>query len=138
MDSGKNAVYKTEFTKKAIKVGNSAGVLLPKAFLGSEVKIQVMEKPLDIKKDALEILEKYFEDILGIYLTNKTGKEVEILAVSGRLKKILHAGKYKISIVPLKLIKRDLKTQPRLKQKIIQAKTILNRALLFDLGKNLK
>ena len=37
--------------RKAVKVGNSAGVILPKSLLGSEVKITVKNRPLNIKKE---------------------------------------------------------------------------------------
>lgn len=134
MEKDKNTVGKQEFIKKAIKVGNSAGVLLPKSLLGSEVKITLVKKPIDIKKDVLKILENYFEDLLGIYIIN-LGKQIEILAISAGIRKIISTGKYKISIVPLSIIKQDLKNEPRLKIKLNQAKVILNKALLFDLKK---
>ena len=53
------------------------------------------------------------------------------------LKRIIHRSKYKISIVPLAIIKRDLKSNPKLKLNLSQAKTILNKKLLFDLRQNL-
>ncbi len=125
------------FLKKAIKVGNSAGVLLPRSFLGCEVEVRILHTPINIKKDVLKILENYLEEILGIYLTNKTEKEIEILVISSGIKKIIQYEKYKINIVPLVLIKKDLKNEPRLKVKLNQAKVILNKALLFELRKDL-
>ena len=136
MKNEQNSDEKGEFVKKAIKVGNSAGVLLPKDLLGSEVKIIVLNKPLNIKKDALKILENYFENILGIYIINISKDLIEILAISDNLKEIIQTGKYKISIVPLNMIKKDIKINPRLKVKLNQARTILNKALLFDLKKD--
>lgn len=137
MENKENTDDKTEFVKKAIRVGNSAGVLLPKSFLGSEVKITVIDKPLNIRKDVMKILENYFENIIGIYIINVSKDLIEVMAISSNLKKMIQSGKYKISIVPLNLIKKDLKISPRLKTKINQAKTILNKALLFELRKNL-
>ena len=134
MEKDKNTLGKQEFIKKAIKVGNSAGVLLPKSLLGSEVKITLIKKPLDIKKDVLKILENYFPDLLGIYIIN-LGKQIEILAISADITKIIHLGKYKISLVPLNQVKKDVKENEKLNLKLKQAKIILNRALLFDLRK---
>ena len=134
MEIKKNTLGKREFIKKAVRFGNSAGVLLPKKFLGEEVKIIILHKPFNIKKDALKILENYFPDLLGIYITS-LGKQIEILAVSANITKIIHLGKYKISIVPLNIIKKDVKENEKLKLKLKQAKIILNRALLFELGK---
>jgi len=133
MEIKKNAVGKREFIKKAVRFGNSAGVLLPKKFLGMEVKITILKKPLDIKKDALKILENYFPDLLGIYITSISEKNIEILAISTNIAKIIHLGKYKISLVPLNIVKKDIKENEKLKAKLKQAKIILNKALLFEL-----
>ena len=58
-----------EIIKNAIRVGNSAGVLLPRGWLGSQVK--VILEPLNIEKEVIEILmqEKILEDALGVYIT---------------------------------------------------------------------
>ena len=40
-----------EFLRKAVKVGNSSGVILPKKLLGSEVKVIVVNSPINIKKE---------------------------------------------------------------------------------------
>lgn len=130
-----NTDEKGVFVKKAIKVGNSAGVLLPKRLLGSEIKIIVLNKPLNIRRDIIKILENYFEEILGVYVTNVSKDLIEILAISSSLQKIIHSGKYKISLVPLTLVKKDLKINPRVRAKLNQAKVIINRNLLNELIK---
>jgi len=43
-----------ELIKNTIRLGNSAGVLLPKEFLNTQVKIVL--QPLNIEKDVLDIL----------------------------------------------------------------------------------
>ena len=43
-----------ELIKKTIRVGNSAGVLLPKEWLNTEVKVVL--QPRNIEKDILDIL----------------------------------------------------------------------------------
>ena len=45
-----------ELIKNTIRVGNSAGVLLPKEFLNTQVKVVL--QPLNIEKDVIEILSK--------------------------------------------------------------------------------
>ena len=57
-----------ELIKPIVKFGNSAGVILPREWLNGKAKIELVEKPLNINKDILEILEPYFNDIQGIYL----------------------------------------------------------------------
>jgi len=125
-----------EFLKKATKVGNSAGVLLPKKLLGSEVKITVINRPINIRKEVIKLLEQYFIDLIGIYILNK--KPIEILAISTNLRKIITDGKLKISIIPISIIKRDIKTKPKLKAKLIRAEPILNKSLLFELKKQIR
>ena len=117
-----------EFLRKTIRVGNSAGVILPKRILGSEVKIIVVKRPIDIKKEVLKLLDNYFHDLIGIYITNEN--PLEVLAVSSKIKEIINSEVMKLSIVPLSVIKRDIKTQNKLKEKIMKAKTILNISML--------
>ena len=133
MNLGDITVGKNELIKTAIRVGNSAGVLLPKPFLGSEVKITILNKPLNIKKDVLKILSSYLDELAGIYIIASSEKLIEILAISSTLKKIIHSGKYKLSLVPLKTVKEDLKENERLKERLKKAKVIMNRGLLEEL-----
>ena len=122
-----------EFLRKTVKVGNSAGVILPKKLLGSEVKITVMNMPVNIKKEALRMIEDCFEDVLGIYIINKM--PVEVLVVSDGIKKIIEEDKIKIIIVPLSKIKKDIKTNFVLRNKLEKAGVILNKNLLSKIQK---
>ncbi|MFH1307256.1 MAG: hypothetical protein ABIH72_00190 [archaeon] len=122
-----------EFIKKAVKVGNSAGVILPRSLLGSEVKISVIRRPLNIKKDVLKILENYLENIIGIYIVSQE-KKVEILVISSEINKQIATEDYKIDIVPLNRIKSLLKQNKQfVKQKIKKSKVIFNSLLLGEL-----
>ncbi len=125
-----------EFIKRAREVGNSAGVLLPKSLLGSEVKITVLKRPMNIKKQVLEILEPFFSELRGVYVLNET--PVEVLAVSSKLRRIINKNNLKVSIVPLTMIKKDIKIKPALRRKLMRARTIFNRALLIDLKREIK
>ena len=119
-----------EFIRKAIKLGNSAGVILPKKLLGSEVKVIVLSRPLDIKKEVLKRLDNELADILGIYVINK--KPIEVLAVTTNIRRVIEDN-IKISLVPLNTIKKDMKTNLVLRKKLSLAETILNKSLLSDL-----
>ena len=122
-----------EFTRTARKVGNSAGILLPKQLLGSEVKIIVINKPLNIKKEVLKLVEPFLEDIEGIYIINK--KPIEIIVITGKIKRIIKNEKMKISFVPLEIIKRDIKEKAVLRDKLEKAEVIMNGFLLNELLK---
>ncbi len=117
-----------ELYRKTVKVGNSAGVILPKKLLGSEVKVTVINQPINLKKEVLKLLEEILENIQGVYVINQ--KPIEVLAVSRDIKKIINEDKFKLSIVPLALVRKDLsKIKPRLEK----AEVILNKELLIKL-----
>ncbi len=127
--------------KQIVKVGNSAGVVLPKSWYGGRVKIELIEKPLDIKKDVLKILEPYLNDIQGVYLTGSYARreqekdsDVDIIAISEKIRKKITSGKYKIEIYPMKNIKETLKKHPIMfYPAFYESKTIINNALLQKL-----
>lgn len=118
-----------EFIRKAVKLGNSSGIILPKKFLGSEVKVIVISRPFNIKKEVLKLLDEHLADILGIYIINK--KPVEIIAATSNLKQSIEENKIKISLIPIQEIKNNL----ILRKKLFQAETIVNKHLLLELKK---
>ena len=57
--------------KKTIKAGNSSAVVLPRAWLNKEVRIELVKKtPETILHDVLEILKKNIDlaSVIGVYL----------------------------------------------------------------------
>lgn len=120
-----------ELIRKTRKLGNSSGVLLPKKMLGYEVKITVVKRPVDVRKQSLKILYPILPELQGVYLLNSN--PFEILAVSSQIKNIIAKDSMKISIIPFSLIKRDLKTSSELRKKIMNAKAIFNKSLLLEL-----
>lgn len=130
-----------EIEREIIRVGNSAGVLLPRAWLHGKARITLVKKPLYIKKDVFEILIPYFEDIIGIYLAGSYARgeqtarsDIDILAISQNTKKTLFSGKYEIEIVPLRNVLSLLRKYPMMIfPKLVDAKVILNRGLLEEL-----
>ena len=95
-----------ELIKNTIRVGNSAGVLLPKEFLNTQVKIVL--QPLNIDKDVLNILieEKMLKNVLGCYLTGSYARkeqtiesDVDILVITDKINKRIKKGKYEITCI---------------------------------------
>ena len=137
----KLCINNMELTKNVIKWGNSAGVLLPKEWVGNEAKIVLVDRTSQIKKEVFDILDSYLEDILGIYLVGSYARheqeensDIDIIAISSRTKKDIKSGKYNISLIPLESIKKTLKTNPiMIYPRLAEAKTILNHSLIEEL-----
>ncbi len=126
---------KKEFVKETRRVGNSAGVILPKDLLGSTVKVTVIKRKIDIKKKVINLVGKYMKDVRGVYVMDRDKREV--LVISNSLRKRIN-GKVKINIVPLRIIERDIKSKEKLREKLRKAEVIINRALLNKLRKGIK
>ena len=127
------------------KWGNSSGALLPREWLGKQVKIILIDRTLEIRREILNILEQYLIDIMGIYLTGSyarneqmTDSDIDIIVISKETRKTFSSGKYNIEIYPLKSIKKSLEENPILiYPRLLEAKPILNNFLLEEL-KNIK
>ena len=65
-----------ELIKPIVRVGNSAGIVLPREWLNGKAKVELIEKPIDIKRDILEILEPYLEDVVGIPFQDLSSEHV--------------------------------------------------------------
>lgn len=134
----------TTLIKPIIRFGNSAGVLLPKEWLNGKARIELVQKPLEIAKEVLEILSPYLEDLLGIYLVGSYARgdqeensDIDVLAISRSTKKEISEGKYSVSIYPLESIKKSLNKNPlSILPRLIEAKTIFNSSLLDELKKH--
>ena len=106
--------------KHAVRLGNSAGVLLPKEWLGNEVRVTLIEKPINIKQDILKIVEPFLDEVIGIYITGsyargeqKHDSDIDILVITENKNKIINLGKYHIIVVSLKEIKKALEEKAR-------------------------
>lgn len=127
-----------ELIKTAIKVGNSAGVLLPKKYLNSQVKIVL--KPLNIEKEVINILmdENILKEVMGVYLVGSYARmeqniesDIDILVVTSNLNKRIVREKYELICISKKeleeqLDKNILPVLPMIKE----AKTIINEELI--------
>ncbi|MBS3141212.1 nucleotidyltransferase domain-containing protein [Candidatus Woesearchaeota archaeon] len=131
-----------EILRNVGKWGNSAGVLLPKEWIGKEVTVILIDRTNEIKKEVFDILSPYLEDIIGIYLVGsyarnepKKNSDIDIMIISQKTKKEIFSGKYSISISPLESIKKTLEKNPLMVYpRLIEAKTILNKSLLEELS----
>ena len=133
MEEIKNRV----FYRRAVKFGNSSGVLLPKSLLGAEVKVLILNPPVNIKKDVLNIIGDILDNIIGIYVISVEKRKVEVLVVSNSILRTIETGNYHLDIIPLNILKKSLKEKIETKLKIKNAKPIMNKMLLFELKKSI-
>jgi predicted nucleotidyltransferase len=129
---------KQELIKPIIKVGNSAGVLVPKSWLDGEAKVELISKPINIEKDVFEVLSPHLKDILGIYLVGSYARreeteksDIDILAITNKGSKRMKKGRYDILLISKNDLEETLEKDafpliPMLKE----AKPIVNKALL--------
>jgi len=130
-----------QITKNVLKWGNGAGVLLPREWIDQEVKIILIDRTLQIRKEVFNILEKYLTDVLGIYLVGSYARgeqsersDIDVLVISNKIKKEINSGKYHISIVPFSAAQNTLNKYPlMIYPRLIEAKTIINQKLLEEL-----
>ena len=97
---------KTELIKQTFKLGNSAGVILPKEWENKKVRVQLIEE--SINKDIFEILEKknLLNDVIGIYLTGSYAREeqtinsdIDVLVITNNTNKSLKEGLYELILI---------------------------------------
>jgi len=129
---------KQELIKSVIKVGNSAGVLVPKNWVNGRARVELIQKPVNIKKDVLEILEDYLEEIIGIYLVGSYARgeqteksDVDILVITDKKSDRIKREKYDILLITKDDINKTIKNNampiiPMLRE----AKTIINEGYL--------
>ena len=132
-----------EQIRQARKWGNSGGVLLPKEWIGKQVKVMLIDRTEEIKKEVFDILSPYMEDIQGIYLVGSYARneqtidsDIDVIAISNSTKKVISSGKYNIQIYTLQGLKNTLKKYPiSISPSLLEAKTIMNQSLLEELKK---
>lgn len=124
--------------KPIIRVGNSAGVLVPKNWINGRAKVELIAEPINIKKDIFDILEPYLADIVGIYLTGSYARgeetkrsDVDVLVITQKISKKIKKEKYDILLITKNEIKDIIKNNalpllPMLKE----ARAIINEEYL--------
>ena len=124
-----------------VRWGNGAGILLPKVWLGKQVKIIFIDRTLEIKKEILDILDLYLDDIIGIYLVGSYARneqqadsDVDVIVISKGIRKYINSGKYNIDIYTLASIRKTIKKNPiMILPSLLEARPIINKALLDEL-----
>ncbi|OGJ15547.1 hypothetical protein A3K73_05150 [Candidatus Pacearchaeota archaeon RBG_13_36_9] len=128
--------------KKAVKAGNSSAVVLPRAWLDKEVRVELVKKtPETILYDALEILKKYIhlKSIIGIYLVGSYARgeedkdsDIDVLIITDDIdREMIHEGIYNILAVSYQLVNQKLEENLfPVGQMIKEAKPLLNSSYL--------
>ncbi|PIN90285.1 hypothetical protein COU57_03870 [Candidatus Pacearchaeota archaeon CG10_big_fil_rev_8_21_14_0_10_32_14] len=132
-----------ELIKPIVKVGNSAGIILPKEWLNGMARVELIEKPINIEKELFEILSEFLKDIEGIYIVGSYGRgdetsnsDVDILVVTNKTNKRIEQGKYNLILISKdKLLETIHQNALPLLPMIIEAKTLLNESLLKSYSK---
>lgn len=131
--------------KKAIKAGNSSAVILPRAWLNKEVRIELVKKTEDtILTDVIEILKKHIslKDVIGIYLAGSYARgeedensDIDILIVTDNIdKEMIQEGAYNLLIVSYQLINQKLiQDLFPVGQMLKEAKPLMNSDYIKDL-----
>lgn len=105
--------------KKTVKAGNSSAVILPRAWLNQEVRVELVKKTKEIiLQEVLNIAGKFiaFEEIIGIYLVGSYARgeetkesDIDILIISkDNDKEIIREGIYNILILSEELLYQKL------------------------------
>lgn len=106
--------------KKTVKAGNSSAVILPRAWLNQEVRVELVKKnPEMILLDVIGIVKKYIElkEIIGIYLVGSYARgeeskdsDIDVLVITSNVdKEMIKGGVYNILIVSKELTEQKLK-----------------------------
>ncbi|MDO8622896.1 MAG: nucleotidyltransferase domain-containing protein [archaeon] len=131
--------------KKAIKAGNSSAVILPRAWLNQEVRIELVKKtPETMLQDVIEILKKHIalESVIGIYLVGSYARkeedknsDIDILVITDDVdKEMISEGIYNILIVSYQLINQKLdQSLFPVGQMLKEAKPLLNSGYIKEL-----
>jgi len=129
-----------ELIKKAVKVGNSAGVILPKEFLNLNVKVVL--QPLNIGGDIIKILSErgLLKNVIGVYLVGSYARkeesvesDIDVLVITDNINDHIEKEKYDLMLVSKDLV--DEKMQKNifpLLPMMIEAKPIINQELLKE------
>ncbi len=106
--------------KKAVKAGNSSAVILPRAWLNKDVRVELVKKtPEIILSEVFSIVKDYadLKDIIGIYLTGSYARgeeskdsDVDILIITKNLdREMISERNYNILIISSELLNQKLK-----------------------------
>ena len=132
-----------ELIKRITKAGNSSNVLLPREWLGGMARVELIEKPLNINEDILEILNSYLKNVIGIYLVGSYARgeetkesDVDILVITDKINKKIRKGKYEIILISKDNLEKTIeKNALPLLPMVREAEPILNKGLINEYKK---
>jgi len=128
--------------KKTVRAGNSSAVILPRAWLNKNVRVELIKKTPEIMlSDVVQIVKKYIElkEIIGIYLTGSYARgeedensDIDILIITNNTdKEMIHEGIYNLLLISKQLLKQKLEQDLfPVGQMIKEAKSLLNSSYL--------
>jgi hypothetical protein len=131
--------------KTTVKAGNSSAVILPRAWLNKEVRIELVKKtPEMILHDILNILKKYIplESIIGVYLVGSYARgeeerdsDIDILVITDNIdKEMIENGIYNILVISWQLLHQKLSNDLfPIGQMVKEAMPLLNSNYIKDL-----
>ena len=104
-----------ELIKPIIRVGNSAGVILPRGWLNGEAKITLLRKPQNVKQEILGILEEDLSSVIGLYLVGSYARneqnnksDIDVLGITTCVDKKIKKGRYEIVLMSYKNLKENI------------------------------
>ena len=127
-----------ELVKPIVRVGNSAGVILPKEWLNGEARVTLLKKPENPKEEILEIIKSYLPSIIGLYLVGSYARgeqneksDIDVLGITTNINKSIKNRKYDINLISKDTLDQNLKENilPLLPM-LIEASPIINAELL--------
>jgi len=134
-----------EIIKQAFKLGNSAGVLLPREWKDRKVAIKLVDK--SITQEILEILDEkdYLKNTIGIFLAGSYARgeeteisDIDILIITDNINKQVKIGKYEIFFISKDRVDKYIRINLYFISLINEAKVILNNELLNDYKNKIK
>jgi len=132
--------------KHAVKAGNSSAVILPRAWLNKEVRVELVKKTPDkILLEVLSIVKNHInlKDIIGIYLAGSYARheendnsDIDILIITENIdKEMIKEGIYNILVVSKELLKQKLENDLfPIGQMLKEAKALINAGYLEGLN----
>jgi predicted nucleotidyltransferase len=131
--------------KKTVRAGNSSAVILPRAWLNKNVRVELIKKtPEIILSDVIQIIKNYIElkEMIGIYLVGSYARgeedensDIDILIITKNTdKEMIHEGIYNILLISKYLLRQKLKLDLfPIGQMIKEAEPLLNEEFIKDL-----
>lgn len=130
--------YTMKVVKQVVRVGNTGGVLVPREWVNGRAEVRLLEEPLEVERDILEIIRPFLQDVRGIYLVGSYARDeqtarsdVDVLVITGRTTRKIIKGKYQIILISQENLEEHLKENALpLLPMILEAKPLVNAELI--------